>query len=286
MKRFAFALALLGTGIGIGVSAGSAAAQGTYSLVASSRPGVSDQQALTDMAGPVQAVLPGAPVKLIGPGAQATDSQTGYFGRTSHGVTTRAAYSMAGSGVGLGAGERHNRAWGISLAFEQGPLTVRAAHQNLRSSQIAPGLPISHRMDAKNTILALNLQVGPGTAYAGYSANRGSGSSPLWNPGNPYSAAIAASPSTNSRDMLIGFAMPKGATTLLASFIRKSDRDLAHLDADQLAFGATHAISRRTDLYVSYSLIKQHQGTVLLAGGGATIRPNSAGLNLGMRHAF
>jgi predicted porin len=77
-----------------------------------------------------------------------------------------------------------------------------------------------------------------------------------------------------------------GDTTLLASFIRKNDRDLANHDADQLALGATYAISRRTDFYSTWSVTRSRN----IAGQAidATVMPGSKNnaLNIGMRHAF
>jgi predicted porin len=290
MKPTVCALALLGTGIGCGLSGQNACAQTTFSGVAPGRSSVTDYRGLTDMAGPFQAGLPGAPLLLTGVKGQQIDRQVQYVAREGRGVTTRALYSEASTepsafgGDGRPSADRQNRAWGISLAMEKGPFTLRAAHQNLRATQVAPAMPIGNRMEAKNSILAVNVQVGVGTVYAGYSASRGWGSSPLWNPDNPYGAAMASSPSTDSRDLLVGFAVPKGATTLLASFVRKHDRDLAHLDADQFALGASCAVSRKTDFYATYSRIKLRPGSALsISTAGA---PGSAALNLGMRHAF
>ena len=96
----------------------------------------------------------------------------------------------------------------------------------------------------------------------------------------------SATPSTDSRDKLVGIAVPIGETTLLASFIRKNDRDLANHDADQLALGATYAISRRTDFYTTCSVTKSRS----IAGQAinSSVMPGSknAAINIGMRHAF
>lgn len=181
--------------------------------------------------------------------------------------------------------DRNNRAWGISVGVHGGPVTFRIAHQNKNVARVAPSMPLGNRMDAKNSILAANIDVGPMKAYAAYSASRGWGNSPLWNPDNPYGAALASTPSTDSRDVLVGLAMPiSRQTTLLTSFIRKNDRDLAKRDADQFAFGATYVQSRRTDFYASYSITQMRNGGAIL-GGVADLRSSSA-LNLGMRHAF
>ena len=178
------------------------------------------------------------------------------------------------------------RAWGLSVGYTAGPLTIRAAHQNRNVARVAPATPLGNNMDAKNSTIAFNLKLGAATAYAGYSANRGWGSSPLWNPDNPYSAALASTPSTDSRDVLVGFALPVGATTLLASYIRKNDRDLANRDAAQLAFGASYCVSRRTDFYATWSRIQDRSGVSIGPGRPNLTAASSSALNIGMRHAF
>jgi predicted porin len=184
---------------------------------------------------------------------------------------------------GMERDSRNSRAWGMSVGVESGPFTFRVAHQNKNVARVAPAIALGNRIDAKNTIVAANVSIGIAKAYAAYSANRGWGSSPLWNPDNPYGAAMATIPSTDSRDVLVGIAVPAGQTTFLASFIRKNDRDLANRDSDQLAFGATYTVSRRTDFYTAWSHIRPRNGFAGIAVGEAK---GSSALNVGMRHSF
>jgi predicted porin len=191
----------------------------------------------------------------------------------------------AGSSWGKGDidGSPSGRAWGMTVGFNLGPLTIRAAHQNRNVVKITRINPVDISMAAKNSIIAANMRFDWGTAYAAYSANRGWGSSPLFNPDNPYGAGISSIPSTDSRDVLAGVAVPiTRATTLLASYIRKNDRDPANRDARQIAIGATYAVSRKLDFYAAYSHIRHQSGiqnaSVREGGGGA--------INLGMRRAF
>lgn len=205
------------------------------------------------------------------------DDRDRYFVRSPRGVSTNASYGL----FDLPGDLPGNRVWGMSLGVERGPWAFRVAHQNRNVARVAPFNAFGNNMDAKNTIIAANLKLGPAIAYAAYSANRGWGSSPLWNPDNPYGASFSTTPSTDSRDVLVGIAVPRGPTTFLASFIRKNDRDLANRDADQLAFGATYAVSRRTDFYTSFSHIK-NRTSVPTTG----TRGSSSAVNIGMRHAF
>ncbi|CAN7485886.1 porin [Massilia sp. LjRoot122] len=191
----------------------------------------------------------------------------------------------AGSSWGKGDidGSPSGRAWGMTVGFNAGPFTIRAAHQNRNVAKVTRINPVDISMAAKNSIVAANMRFSWGTAYAAYSASRGWGSSPLFNPDNPYGAGISSTTSTDSRDVLAGVAVPiNHATTLLASYIRKNDRDPANRDARQIAVGATYAVSRKLDFYAAYSHIRQQSGlqnaSVRSGGGGA--------INLGMRRAF
>ena len=205
-----------------------------------------------------------------------------YYSRDSEGMSAATRYGFV-ERSGLASG---NRAWGMSLGLERGDFALRIAHQNKNVAKVAPAMHLGNNLSAKNTIIAANVKIGWAKAYAAYSASRGWGNSPLWNPDNPYGASVSATPSTDSRDKLVGVSVPLGQTTLLASFIRKNDRDLANHDADQLALGATYSISRHTDFYTTWSVTRSRN----IAGQAidATVMPGSKNnaLNVGMRHAF
>jgi predicted porin len=238
--------------------------------------------ALTDVGDPFKGGLAGTATNLVGYSGKRVDNSIQYYSRDYHGVSAAAQY-----GAGEIAGDASsNRAWGISIGVERGPLVVRVAHQNRNVAKVAPATAMGNNMDAKNTIVAANVKLGAATAYAAYSANRGWGSSPLWNPDNPYGAAMATTPSTDSRDVLVGVALPAGATTFLASYIRKNDRDLSNRDADQVAVGATYAVSRRTDFYAAYSHIKNKNGAGYTVGNATESGSGTSAVNIGMRHAF
>jgi predicted porin len=238
--------------------------------------------ALTDVGDPFKGGTAGSATNLVGNGGRHVDNSIQYYSAEVQGVSAAASY-----GLGEIAGDRGaNRVWGVSVGFESGPLTIRAAHQNRNFVRVAPATAMGNNLDAKNSIIAANLRVGIATAYVAYSASRGWGSSPLWNPDNPYGAGMASTPSTDSRDVLVGVAVPVGNTTLLASYVRKNDRDLANQDANQVAFGASYALSRRTDFYAAYSRISNGNGAGYTVGNASSQGRGNAALNIGMRHAF
>ena len=210
-------------------------------------------------------------------GGRRSDGSIQYYGPLARGISAGASYNIKEKVDRSPAG----RAWGMTVGIHAGPLTVRAAHQNLNAVRVQFNNKTSNDTVARNSILAANLRLGWGTAYAAYSLSRGWAGSPLFNPDNPYGAGLARTASSNSRDVLVGMAVPVGArTTLLTSYVQKDDRDLANQDANQVAIGASHALSRRTDFYAAYSHIRHTIGSARTRGNG------NAAFNVGMRHAF
>jgi predicted porin len=219
---------------------------------------------------------------VAGNGLRRFDSSTQYYGAKARGISANTAYGVDGFD-----GSEASRAWGLSVGVEAGPLTVRAAHQNRHVARIHLYDLAGNSLEARNSIIAANFKMGWGSAYAAYSVNRGWGSSPLFNPDNPYGAGISTTPSTDSRDVLVGVAVPVGrSTTLLASFIHKNDRDLANRDANQMAIGATYTVSRRTDFYAAYSHLQNINGAAAAIGNALARGAASSAVNIGMRHAF
>ncbi|MFC4932263.1 porin [Massilia sp. GCM10023247] len=238
--------------------------------------------ALTDVADPFKGGMAGSASNLIG-GGRRVDNSVQYYGALARGLSAGASYSFKEQVDTSPAG----RAWGMTVGIERGPLTVRAAHQNQSAVRVQFNSKTHNDAVARNSILAANLRLGWGTAYAAYSLSRGWASSPLFNPDNPYGAGIARTASSNSRDVLVGMAVPVSArTTLLASYITKDDRDLANQDANQIAFGASHAVSRRTDFYAAYSRIRNRNGAAYTVGNATSRGSGNSALNVGMRHAF
>lgn len=205
-----------------------------------------------------------------------------YYSRENDGNSSATRHGIIDS---RGSASGH-RAWGMSLGLERGDFTLRIAHQNKNVAKVIPNMSLGNNLSAKNSVIAANMRVGFAKVYAAYSASRGWGSSPLWNPDNPYGATLSATPSTDSRDKLVGIAIPMGRTTFLASFIRKNDRDLANHDADQIGLGATYAMSRRTDFYTTCSVTKVRNIAGQAIDSSVMAGSKNAAINIGMRHAF
>ncbi|HEU4852104.1 MAG TPA: porin [Telluria sp.] len=238
-----------------------------------------DYLALVDVGDPFRGGMAGTATNLVGYSGKRMDDSV-RFERNRKGVFTAATYSLRERTT------RAHRNWGISIGIERGPLVIRAAHQKRNTTSTEPIMPLGNRYDSRHSIIAANLRVGPAIAYTAFGISRGHGNATLWNPTNPFSAAVATTPSTDSREVLVGVAVPAGATTWLASYIRKNDKDLANNDADQIAFGASYALSRRTDFYAAISRINNRRGAGYLVGNASDSGSGNKAINIGMRHAF
>jgi predicted porin len=237
--------------------------------------------ALADMGDPSGGSRGGHAAGVIANGNRRGDSIE-FFSPPVGGLSAGASYSRDAS-----SRDPSNRAWGMSLGFNMGPVTLRAAHQNKHVAKVRLYDLAGNNMEAKNSLIAANVRFGWGTAYAAFSANNGWGSTPLFNPDNPYSAAVASTPSTDSRDVLMGVAVPVGrSTTFLASYIHKNDRDRANRDSNELALGASYTVTRRTDFYAAYSYIQNLSIAGMPRTSSDARGHTSSALSFGMRHAF
>ena len=230
-------------------------------------------QALTDVADPFEGGMAGASTNVAGYSATRIDNTVRYTSPEMRGVTATVMYGF-GEHTGIAADQR---SLGLALGYVNGPLTLRLARQS-RGGE--PG-----KADVNNTILAGNYNFGVATAFAGYGSNTGDGSS-MFFAENPYGAAQAPAQSTDSRDAIVGVSVPLGATTLLASFIHKDDRDAANRDAQQLAVGATYALSKRSKVYLAYAHIRNRNGAAYMVGNATEVGSGDRAFNIGLRHAF
>jgi predicted porin len=235
-----------------------------------------------DVGDPFHTGTGGKASNLVNPSGTLADSGVRYYSSQFDHISTGSSWTADT----LGGNSMSDRAWGMTVGVDYGPLSLRAAHQNRHVAHVQLYNLAGNNMDAKNSIVAANLRTRWGTAYAAYAANRGWGSSPLYNPDNPYGAGVASTSSTDSRDTIAGIAVPMTrSTTFLASFIHKNDRDLANRDANQFALGASYVVSRKTDFYAAVSHTVNTSSAGILIGNAARSSGSSA-INVGMRHSF
>lgn len=232
---------------------------------------------LSFVADPFATGFAGAATNLI-PGLGLRNSNTvKYTSPVFGGFSGELAYTF-----GEIAGDNSaQRAIGAALAYKAGPLHVRIGHQNKNNDTAV----LTGTSSAKNTMLAANYDFGIAKAYLGYGVNKGLNSAPLAS-ANPLGSSILPTASTDSDNLLIGAALPMGANTVLASYIRKNDKTALNQDADQVAVGYLHALSKRTDLYTAYAYIRNRNGAGYVVGNGTESGSGNKAFNIGVRHTF
>lgn len=237
--------------------------------------------ALTEVADPFQGGMAGSASNLVAYTSKRYNNTVRYATPTLSGVSAAALYS-----VGEAPNNDYiNRAYGAMIGYAGGPVVLRIAHQRKNNFIQANGTVPAVDTSARNTLVAANFHLGIATAYAGYGQNRGDARQP-WDAENPYGALAQSSNSSNSRDLLVGMALPRGAITFMASFIHKNDRDLDNQDANQLAIGMSYAVSRRTGWYAAYAKIRNRNNAAYTVGNASSPGAGDSAFNLGLRHAF
>jgi predicted porin len=198
----------------------------------------------------------GAALRLMsngsGPNGARTDNSVYYVSPTVGGFEGQLMY-----GVGEQAGDSSKlRETGAALGYTNGPASVKLVHQNAND---AAGV-----ITAKNSNLSGTYDFVAAKVFAAYQVNK-TGST------------------VDTRDSLIGVAVPFGAGKFIASYIRKNDRIHAAANASQIAAGYIHGLSKRTDLYTSISRLKNDSASsIRVATAGNTDRL----FNVGISHKF
>ena len=239
-------------------------------------------ETLTDVADPFHGGMAGSAGNLVGYTTKRYDNSVKYkTKRARSGLIGSVIYSFGESPFN----SRVNRAYGGTLGYAKGPVNIGITHQRKDNLLDATGTTPAVDQSARNTLVAANVDFGRFVGYAAYGQSRGEGSS-HWDMSNPYGAVAQSLPSDKSRDVLFGVAVPMGATTLLASYIRKDDRTMMNRDANQIAIGASYAISRRTDFYAALAKIQNRNGGAATVGNASSPGRGDRAFNIGMRHAF
>lgn len=187
--------------------------------------------------------------------------------------------------VGEQAGDASaQRQIGGYVGYANGPLNVRVAY-NARNNDV-PASKLSTDV-GHNTLIAANYDFAVVKAYAAFSKDKGTNSSALANTSNPFGYTVAPVASKDSTVALIGLTAPVGpAGTLMASYTRKNDKEVANRDADQWAVGYSYALSKRTSTYVSYAKIHNKNGASYTVGNNSEAGTGDKAFNVGVRHSF
>lgn len=179
------------------------------------------------------------------------DNTVKYASPKLNGFSGELAYSL-GEVAGNSAA---SRILGGALAYANGPLVLKLAHQSKNNA--------TDTDRSRSTYLGGGYNFGMVRALLGFEVNKGAGA-------------------IDDKVAVIGAAVPFGASTVMASYTRKSDKSAANDDASQVALAYTYALSKRTNLYSSYTRINNENRLVSTTGDGSGDRE----FNVGIRHKF
>ena len=239
-------------------------------------------ETLTDVADPFHGGMAGSAANLVGYSVKRYDNAIKYLTPRLNGLRAGAIYSFGESPYNSAI----NRAYGLTIGYARGAANLSVSYQRKNNLIDGNGPAPAADQSGRNVLVAANVNFGTFTGYAALGRSKGEGSSP-WDMSNPYGVALMQNtPSSDSRDALIGIAVPRGAFTFLASFVRKDDLSPLNQDAHQLAVGMTYTFSPRTDLYMSLARIHNRNGAAYTVGNATEAGHGDRAVNIGIRHAF
>jgi predicted porin len=208
------------------------------------------------------------------------------------GFTGVLAYGFGGQPSGNSNGQAYN----LALTYSNGPISGGVTY--LKHNFTAGGaVPTSALMlDATGRSI---------TPAGGYFENK------LWNIYGGYDFGVAkvtayyaqekygdgavmvgGGQNPNLKIWNLGLTVPVGPGAILAAYGQRKDSNLDSSKVKQMSIGYTYALSKRTNLYTSYthitndSNVDQYVGDATVAGSGSLGGQSASGFALGMRHQF
>ena len=206
-----------------------------------------------------------------------TSNTITYTSPKVNGVHVELAYS-AGEQTELSAG----RQFGGALDVAQGALRVRLAYNSKNTDVAATG--VNHDL-GRNVLLGANYDFKWIKLYGAFEVDKGFNSATLGNANNPY-GGVKPTPSTDGREILLGFSAPVGPGTLMFSTQHKDDRTHFDQDAHEWGIGYLYALSKRTGLYAAYAHINNKNGAGYTVANNTESGTGNTGFNLGIRQTF
>lgn len=152
---------------------------------------------------------------------------------------------------------------GFSSSYSAGPLMVAVAYHDVNNETIAA--PVA--TNTKATLVGGTYNFGVAKVHAAYDSEK---------------VPVTTTTDKNRHHYMVGVSAPVGQGTVLADYIRRSD-DGVNMNAKQWAIGYTHALSKRTGLYTSYTrTVNDSASNLNVTTAGDTDKL----LLVGLRHKF
>ncbi len=207
---------------------------------------------------------------IVGGGSGMTAVFLGYGNRMdntiNYSISTGPFAAEAAYGFGEVAGDNSaGRQFGLGTSYANGPLTVVGAYHTVNDTD-----PTTDA-DARTFLVGAAYDFGVVKLHGAFADNRGDAGDITW---------------MRDRDYMLGVSVPVGsAGNIMASYIRHDERldGATDADSDFWAIGYTHSLSKRTNLYTSYSILKNDTNAILTTG---TPGVDQNWFNVGIRHKF
>jgi len=210
--------------------------------------------------------------------SQAMSYSTPSFG----GLTGRVVYAFGAQPGNNSAG----RAYDAGLAYANGPIVVGVNYLNqnyIAATNIGTTAATGPTRKVTQVYGSYDLGVVKLAAmYEQLKADSGTGLSiPI----------TLAAGQPDLKYYLLGATIPVGPGSIIASYSQTKDSNTANSTAKQYAIGYTYSLSKRTNLYTSYSHINNNSNSFFAVGTASDQYAGSPGMSssgfaLGIRHMF
>lgn len=237
-------------------------------------------ETLRDVADPFAAGYAGTAKNLFPVAGNMTrnDNAVVYKTPSLYGFSAAGSYSL-GETAGDSSAQRQ---LGASIGYGNGPLNVSVAYNN-RNNDTGTN---KNNSIGHNTLVAANYDFQVVKVFAAYGEDKGQNSAPLNNINNSFGYTVAPIGSEDSTDALVGLTAPVGNGTVMASYIRKNDKEARNADASQWGVGYSYNLSKRTSTYVAFAKIKNKNGAGYTVGNNTEAGTGDKAFNIGMKHSF
>ena len=185
----------------------------------------------------------------------------GYFLPSMHGFYGQAMYAFAENANATAATRKDGKYAGVRLGYAQEGLNLAVSH----------GVTTLNSGDVNTSSAGASYQLGIVKAMALVFRD---------------SKDVVAAPN-RSHGWLLGTQITLGPGYIPISYSHVKDNSASGRNANQMAVGYVHNLSKRTTVYSTYSRLQNRNGAAL-TGGGVTGVANASwtGLDLGIRHNF
>jgi len=214
---------------------------------------------LTGIADPFGTGFAGSSTNLMASSGVRMNNTVKYVTPNFGGFSAEVAYGFGEVAGNNGA----SRAVGGAVGYANGPIEVRLGYHDANNA--------TNTGDTRNALLAGTYNFGLAKLHLAYGQNK---------------TEVGALTTADNNDILVGATVPVGAGKILASYIRKDDDTALNRDANQIAIGYIHSLSKRTDLYTSFARIDNKRGAAFTVGNSSEAGSGDKAFNVGVRHAF